>query len=478
MDEFAHLDGLAQAELVRRKAVKPAELVEAAIRRIERINPRINAVIYPLFDQARALAGGEPNLPDGPFRGVPYLLKDILAAYAGAPLTAGSAFLRGQMPGQDSVLVSRLKHAGLVILGKTNTPEFGLVPTTEPVLFGPTRNPWSPERTAGGSSGGSAAAVAARMVPMAHANDGGGSIRMPASCCGIFGLKPTRGRISLGPFNGDVMGGLVVEHAVTVSVRDSAALLDATAGPALGDPYFAPLPTRPFLAEVGAKPGKLRIAVTASTLTGTPVHADCLAALYDAAKLCGELGHEVVEDFPRLDGRAAAQMFMAVWGAGCAAALDGSARLTGKPLSEDQFEPLTWALYQIGRTVSGSDYLQALSVLQMISRGVADFMARYDVVLTPVLGRPPVPLGWFSSPPLDGLEVQRRMEEFAAFTPLANVTGQPAISVPLFWNQEELPVGVQFAGRYGDEATLFRLAAQLEAARPWANRHPPVSALS
>ncbi|MGH9772322.1 MAG: amidase, partial [Candidatus Acidiferrales bacterium] len=306
----------------------------------------------------------------------------------------------------------------------------------------------------------------------------GGSIRMPASCCGIFGLKPTRGRISLGPFNGDVMGGLVVEHAVTVSVRDSAALLDATAGPALGDPYFAPLPTRPFLEEVGAKPGKLRIAVTASTLTGTPVHADCLEALHDAAKLCGELGHEVVEDFPRLDGRAAAQMFMAVWGAGCAAALDGSARLTGKPLSEDQFEPLTWALYQIGRTVSGSDYLQALSVLQMVSRGVADFMARYDVVLTPVLGRPPVPLGWFSSPPLDGLEVQRRMEEFAAFTPLANVTGQPAISVPLFWNREELPVGVQFAGRYGDEATLFRLAAQLEAARPWANRHPPVSALS
>lgn len=476
MDDFVQLDATAQAELVRRKEVKPAELVEAAIARIESLDSRINAVICPLFDRARALARDESHLPDGPFRGVPYLLKDIVTAYAGAPLTAGSAFLRDQIPPQDSVLVMRLKRAGLVIVGKTNTPEFGLLPTTEPILFGPTLNPWNLGRTAGGSSGGSCAAVAARLVPMAHANDGGGSIRMPASCCGVFGLKPTRGRISLGPFIGDAIGGLVVEHAVTLSVRDSAALLDATAGPAPGDPYWASPPTRPFLIEAGTPPGKLRIAVTASTLTGTAVHADCLKALHDTAKLCSELGHEVVEDLPKIDGSAAARTFMVVWSAGCAAALDGAARLTGKPLSEDEFEPLTWSLYQIGRTISGSDYLQAISVLQLISRRVAEFMARYDAVLTPVLGRPPVPLGWFTSPPLDGLEVQRRMEEFAAFTPLANVTGQPAMSVPLFWNEEGLPVGVQFAGRYGDEATLFRLAGQLEAARPWTKRYPLVSA--
>ncbi|MGH9395508.1 MAG: amidase [Terriglobia bacterium] len=476
MDEFVHLDAIAQAELVRRKMVKPVELVDAAIARIEMLNPRINAVICPLFDRARALAQDESKLPPGPFRGVPFLIKDILAAYAGVPLTAGSAFLRDHTPEHDSVLVSRLKRAGLVILGKTNTPELGLLPTTEPLLFGPSRNPWNPERTTGGSSGGSCAAVAARMVPMAHANDGGGSIRMPASCCGVFGLKPTRGRTSLGPFLGDAMGGLVVEHAVTISVRDSAALLDATAGPSIGDPYWASPPTRPFLEEIGAPPGRLRIALAKSALTGTPVHADCIRAVEDAAKLCTELGHEVVEDAPVLDGRFVLQMFMVVWGAGCAAAMDGAARLMGKPLIADQFEPLTWALYQIGRSVSGSDYLQALSALQLISRSVAEFMEQYDALLTPVLGRPPVPLGWFESPPLDGFEVQSRMEEFAAFTPLFNVTGQPAMSVPLYWSEEKLPVGTQFVGRYGGEAALFRLAAQLEAARPWAGRRPPLSA--
>lgn len=476
MDDFAHLDGIGQADLVRRKEVKPVELVDAAIARIESLNPRINAVVLPLFDRARELASHDGQLPDGPFRGVPYLLKDILAAYAGVPLTAGCSFLRDHIPGFDSVLVTRLKQAGLVILGKTNTPELGLVPTTEPVLFGPSRNPWNLDRSTGGSSGGSCAAVAARMVPMAHANDGGGSIRIPSSCCGVFGLKPTRGRISLGPFLGEAMGGLVVEHAVTISVRDSAALLDATAGPAPGDPYWAQPPERPFLDEVGAPPGKLKIAVSTRTLTGTPVHPDCVRAVDEAAKVCAELGHEVAEDEPQLDGSLVGRMFMALWGAGCAALMDGAAQVCRKPLSESEFEPLTWGLYQLGKLVSGSDYLQALAVLQMLARSVAAFMERYDVFLTPVLGSPPVPLGWFKSPPLDALDVQHRMEEFAAFTPLFNVTGQPAMSVPLWWNAENLPVGTQFAGRYGAEATLFRLAAQLEAARPWAGRRPPVSA--
>ncbi|MDE3179918.1 MAG: amidase, partial [Acidobacteriota bacterium] len=461
-DEFASLDATEQADLVQRKAASPLELTEAAIRRIEALNPRINAVICPLFDRALALAKDEANLPAGPFRGVPFLIKDILAAYAGVPLTAGCAFLKDHRPKQDSVLVSRLKRAGLVIVGKTNTPELGLLPTTEPALFGSSKNPWDLSRTPGGSSGGSCAAVASGMVPMAHANDGGGSIRIPSSCCGVFGLKPTRGRISLGPYLGDVMGGLVVEHAVTISVRDSAALLDATAGPAVGDPYWATPPIRPFLEEVGMPPGKLRIAFSTTALSGAPVHADCVRAAEDAAKLCEALGHEVVEASPIRNGSFTLQAFMALWGAGCAAAVDGAARIAGKPLQEDQFEPMTWGLYQIGKGVSGSDYLQALAALQMISREVAAFMEGYDVLLTPVLGLPPVPLGWFSVPPLDPLVVERRLEEFAAFTPLFNVTGQPAMSVPLWWNEENLPVGTQFVGRYGEEATLFRLAAQLE----------------
>lgn len=477
LEEFASLDGLAQAALVERKEVRPIELVDAAIERIERLNPTINAVIYPLFDEARALAKDEARLPRGPFRGVPYLIKDLVAFYAGAPLTSGSAFMRDYRPDFDSVIISRLKSAGLVIVGKTNTPELGLLPTTEPRLHGATRNPWDLDRTAGGSSGGSAAAVAARMVPMAHANDGGGSIRMPASCCGVFGLKPTRGRISLGPAVGDAMGGLVVEHAVTLSVRDSAALLDATAGPSLGDPYWATPPARPFLHEVGCDPGKLRIALSKSSVIGTPVHPDCITAVEDAAKLCRDLGHEVMEDAPPLNGEFLMQMFMAVWAAGAAASINSAAAHRGKAPDESQFEPSTWTLYQIGQSVSASDYLRALDGLQAISRGVARFMERYDAWLTPVLGSPPAPLGWFSAPPLDALEAQQRTATFAAFTPLLNVTGQPGMSVPLYWNGEGLPVGAHFAGRYGDEAMLFRLASQLEAARPWAGRVPPAAAL-
>lgn len=475
--EFASLDGMAQAELVERKEVKPIELVEAAVERIERLNPKVHAVIYPLFDEARALAKDEARLPRGPFRGVPYLIKDLVAAYAGAPLTSGSAFLRDYKPNFDSVMINRLKSAGLVIVGKTNTPELGLLPTTEPRLHGPTCNPWNLDRTAGGSSGGSAAAVAARMVPMAHANDGGGSIRMPASCCGVFGLKPTRGRISLGPAIGDVMGGLVIEHAVTLSVRDSAALLDATAGPSTGDPYWAPPPARPFLQEVGQDTGRLSIALSKSSAVGTPVHADCITAVEDAAKLCRSLGHEVTEDAPLLHGELLMQMFMTVWAAGAAASINSAAALMGKTPGQDEFEPATWMLYQIGQGISASDYLCALDGLQSVSRAVARFMERYDAWLTPTLGSPPMPLGWLSSPPLDALEAQQRTAAFAAFTPLANVTGQPAMSVPLYWNEEGLPVGAHFAGRYGDEAALFRLASQLEAARPWAGRVPPAAAM-
>jgi len=474
MDDLAFLDATAQADLVRRKEVKAIELVDAAIDRIERLNPTLNAVVTPMYDLARKAASGP--LPDGPFAGVPYLLKDLLAEYAGVRFTEGSAFLGDYVPDHDSELVARLKRAGLIVLGKTNTPELGILPTTEPRLFGPAHNPWDTGRTPGGSSGGSAAAVAAGLVPMAHGNDGGGSIRIPASCCGLFGLKPTRGRNPLGPDLGDIMGGLVAEHAITRSVRDSAALLDATSGPDLGDPYWAPPPERPFLQEVGANPGRLRVAFTTEAATDVQVHPDCAAAVRDAAALCADLGHEVAEAAPAIDGQVMMQAFITLWSAGTAWTVDDFARRTGRTPAPDLFEPLTWALQEMGRQHSASAYLLALQDLQRVSRDVARFFLDYDIWLTPTLGEPPVPLGTFDSPPENPLQGLFRAGAFVPFTPICNITGQPAMSVPLHWNADGLPVGTHFIGRFGDEAILFRLASQLEEARPWADRRPPVSA--
>ncbi len=475
MVEYTSFDATALAALVRQKQIKPVELVDAAIEWIEYLNPTLNAVVTPMYEQARETAMGK--LPDGPFTGVPFLLKDMGAMYKGVRMTMGSAFMRNFVPDHDGELVTRLKRAGLIAIGKTNTPEFGLIPTTEPHLFGASRNPWDITRTTGGSSGGSAAAVAARIVPTAHAGDGGGSIRIPASCCGVFGLKPTRARNPLGPDLGDLLNGLVVEHAVTRSVRDSAALLDATAGPDIGDPYWAPPPERPFLQEVGAAPGRLHIAFTTKALiSGVNLHADCVSAVRDAASLCADLGHEVVEAAPEINGDLIAQNFMVLWAAGCTSTIDGLAFLTGQVPTPEKFEPLTWGLYEMGRQQSASTYLLAVAILQGIAREIARFLVKYDVWLTPTLGEPPVPLGTFDSPPENPLEGLRRSANFMPFTPICNTTGQPAMSVPLYWNAEGLPIGVHFVGRFGDEATLFRLAAQLESARPWADRRPPVPA--
>ena len=473
-EETAWMDATSQAELIRKGEVTPTELVEAAIERIERVNPRINAVITPMFDEARATANGD--LPDGPFTGVPFLLKDLLASYAGVRMASGSAFLADFIAPHDSELVSRYKRAGLIVLGKTNTPEYGILPTTEPKLFGPSRNPWDTTRATGGWSGGSAAAVAAGMVPFAHGNDGGGSIRIPASCCGLFGLKPTRARNPLGPDFGDMFSGLVAEHALTRSVRDSAALLDATSGPDVGDPYWAPPPTRPFIKEVGADPGKLRIAFATSAPQGTTIHPDCVRAVNDAVSLLSDLGHEVVEASPSINGETLVPMFMALWAAGCTWTIDSMAQLLNREVSPEQFEPGTWALYQMGTQQTGSSYLLALQGLQRISRDVARFMLDYDVWLTPTLGSPPLLIGSFDSTAEHPLAGMALAAQFVPFTPICNLTGQPAMSVPLFWNDEGLPIGTHFAGRFGDEATLFRLAAQLEAARPWADRRPPVNA--
>jgi amidase len=474
MEEFGSLDALGLAELVRKKHVKPIDLVDAAIERIERLNPTLNAVVTPMYEQARARALGK--IPEGLFAGVPFLLKDLGAPYAGIRMTMASGAMRDFVPDHDSELVARLKRAGLIILGKTNTPEFGILPTTEPRLFGPCHNPWEVNHTTGGSSGGSSAAVAARLVPMAHANDGGGSIRIPASCCGLFGLKPTRARNPHGPDFGDIFSGLVIDHAVTRSVRDSAALLDATAGPDIGDPYWAPPPGRPFLQEVSADPGKLRIAFTTTAGSEIKVHSDCVSAVLDAAKLLAELGHQVEEVVPSLNRELITQSFMVLWSAGCAWTIDGLGLVTGRPITAAQVEPLTWALYEMGRKQSASTYLLSLSFLQRVARDIGRFFLKHDVWLTPTLSEPPVPLGTFDSPPENPLQGLRRAEQFVPFTPICNATGQPAMSVPLCWNAEGLPVGVHFIGRFGDEATLFRLAAQLESARPWAGRKPPVSA--
>lgn len=470
LEDILLLDGIAQADLVRRREVQPIELVEAAINRIERVNPVVNSVITPMYEHAREMAS-KPS-PDGPFAGVPFLLKDLIAEYAGARMTEGSNFLGEFTPNKDSELVRRLKRAGLIVIGKTNTPEFGIGVTTEPQRFGATHNPWDVSRTPGGSSGGSAAAVAARLVPMAHGNDTGGSLRIPASCCGTFALKPTRGRNSLGPHHGDLFGGLTSEHALTISVRDSAALLDATSGPAVGDPHRAPPPATPYMQEVGMDPGRLRIAFSLKAPLGTKVHPDCLEATTNTAHLCAELGHDVVEARPSLDWESLWRSYTMVLAAGLAWSVEEwGRRLNRRPASE-HFEPFVWAFYEKGRSLKAAEYIQHTQKLHRLSRQIAGFFADQDLWLTPTLGSPPVPLRTFSFNNSDPFELRRRMATFSPFTYISNVTGQPSMSVPLFWNPEGLPVGVHFVGRFGAEATLFRLAAQLETARPWSSRRP------
>ena len=458
-------DATAQAELVASGEVKAEELVEAAIERIERLNPRLNAVVATIYDQARAAVAA--GLPDGPFRGVPFLVKDLCAEVAGVPIGEGSRYLDGFVSDIDQELVARYRRAGVVLLGKTSTPEFGMLPTAESLRYGATANPWDPTLTAGGSSGGSAAAVAAGMVPFAHGNDAGGSIRFPASCCGLFGFKPTRGRNPLGPRYGDIFGGLVVEHALTRSVRDSAALLDATSGASLGDPYPAPPCERPFLDEVSRAPGRLRIGSSLRTPGGQPVHPDCVAALDDAVALLTDLGHEVVErDLPGLD-ETVGSAIGTVYHAGTAWVISHWTRRLGRPPTDDELEPLTRTYLSAGRGIDAGRYLLAVEDLQRFSRTVARFMTGIDMWLTPTLAQPPVPLGVIVS--------EAAMGSFTPFPAVvANITGAPAMSVPLFWSPSGLPIGVHLMGRYGDDAGLFRLAGQLERARDWNYRYPPI----
>lgn len=473
--DLAGLDATAQADLVRTGQVTPEELVLAAIERIERVDPLLNAVVTRDFD--RALEAARTGARSAPFAGVPYLLKDLVAEVPGLRFTEGSRFLARNVSHVESELVRRLRAAGLVIMGRTNTPEFGMAPTVENDLFGATHNPWDLTRTTAGSSGGSAAAVAAGLVPAAHGNDVGGSLRFPAAACGLFGFKPTRGLVPLGPVYGDAFGGWAVEHTLTRSVRDSAALLDATAGPQPGDPYAAPSAPRPYTQEVRRDPGRLRLAWTPRTPEGRPVHPDCLAALADAVALCADLGHEVVErDLVELTPEVGDAIGTS-YSAGMAWIVDYWSRVIGREPREDELEPYSWAFWQRGRGVSAGRYLLAVTDLQAFSRRMAVAMQDVDAWIWPTLAQPPLPLGQMTSTREEPLRLVGPAAGFVAFPAVvANITGAPAMSVPLTWSAAGLPIGVHFLGRYGEDGRLFQLAAQLERARPWSDRRPPVTA--
>jgi amidase len=495
-DDFGNYDALGLAELVATKQVSPRELVDACIARVDRVNDRINAVVTRMDDLARKQA--DQPLPQGaPFAGVPFFVKDLMQPVAGVRFSRGSRYWSSDVPTHDSELIRRHRAAGLILLGKTNTPEFGITPFTESELLGPTKNPWSLDHNTGGSSGGAGAVVASRIAPMAHGGDGGGSIRIPASCCGVFGLKPTRARTPIGPDFSEGWFGFAIDHALTRTVRDSAALLDATQGREAGAPYAAPSPSGRFLDEVGRPAGKLRIALCRKPhLPGSP-HADVIAALDDTAKLCASLGHEVEEVSLPIDADRFALDFTTLVAISTAVDLDEAQALTGRPLRRADFETNTWVVAMLGRTFRGEAIELARRRLQMLSHTVEKSLAGFDVLLTPTLGLPPPRIGALKPVGIEakaqeliaaaGLspllrvpqlvqKIASKIYAFIPYTPLANVTGQPSMSVPLWWNAEGLPIGSMFTGRFGDEATLFRLAAQLEAARPWRDRRAPVDA--
>jgi amidase len=453
-------DALALAEAVRRREVAPAELVEEAFRRQEPVEPRLNAFVTTCYEEALAAAGEE--LPDGPFRGVPIAIKDLTDT-RGIRTTYSCRAFAEHVPAQDTSVVRRLREAGFVVIGKTNTPEFGTTAVTESALNGACRSPWDLARTPGGSSGGAAAHVAAGVLPLAHGTDGGGSIRIPASCCGLFGLKPSRGRVSAAP-QGDGPFPLSQTGSLSWTVRDGAAFLDIVNGHEPGDSFLPAPPERPFADEVGAPPGRLRIAVTVDPPIPYPVEAPCSAAALDAAALLGELGHDVVESTPPWRDEGLLDRFGFLWRIGPA--------LYGVPLA--QLEPLNSALAEAALETTALDYVGAVLGLQRYARRVAAFWQDVDVLVTPTLAKLPVPIGWVFAPE-DPWDQFRRAAEFTPFTALANLTGQPAASVP-FAMAEGLPVGIQLIGRLGNEAMLISLAAQLEQARPWLDRRPPVFA--
>jgi amidase len=472
MDDYSDYDGLGLADLVARKGVSPAELVEAAIERVERHNPSLNAVVYKGYEDARKAAMGP--LPEGPFRGVPFLIKDLGMPVAGWPRSSGSRFAQHMVDDADGGLTRRYREAGVIPLGKTNTPEYGITGTTEGALLGPCRNPWNPAHISGGSSGGSASAVAAGIVPMAHASDGLGSIRIPAACCGLVGLKVTRDRVPNLPDGTDYAIGFVVDHVVTRTVRDSAAMLDATGKPEAGDPYPAPPKARPYREEIERSPGRLRIAWSSETASGRPIDPEIQAALERTAALLTGLGHEVVEQGMGLDYRALYTARGPVSGANFAAMMGRLIDEIGREPEPHELEPLTWAALKGGRKVTGEQALRGLQELRMLNRATLAFFEDWDIYLSPVLGTPVPEVGFIDPVALEPRELNRRQGQVFPFTPPFNFSGQPSLSLPLEMSSNGLPVGMMFTARYADEATLFRLAAQLEKEAPWRSRKPQI----
>jgi Asp-tRNA(Asn)/Glu-tRNA(Gln) amidotransferase A subunit family amidase len=466
--DYARHDAIGLAELVRRGETTASELLEAAAVRAERVNPALNAIVRPMLDEARAaIAAG---LPSGPLSGVPFLLKDLNACYAGVPLTNGSRFFADFVPTEDSVAVRRLRAGGLVIFGKTNTSEFGLHMMTEPRLFGPSRNPWDRSRTPGGSSGGAAAAVAAGIVPAAHASDGGGSIRIPAGCCGLFGLKPSRGRVPMGPF-GLSAGMLVGQNVISRSVRDSAAFLDVLGGFSPDEHYASP-PAESFAAALAAKPARLSVAYSTKRPGGGSIHPECVAAVESAAKLCAGLGHELVETEPGYDAAAFDEALSLYTGVQVAAVLKARTAMVGRAPGPDEIEPVTRACWTIGETRTAVELATAVETLYRIAGAFKVFLDRFDAFLCPTLAEPPPQIGSISMMDEDSERFTRQVFDITPFCHICNTAGVPSMNVPLQWTADGLPIGVIFTSRFGNEALLLRLARELEEARPWADRRP------
>ncbi len=471
--EYDKYDGLGLAHLVRRGEVTPLELLDEAIARIERHNPTLNAVIYKAYDQARQTAKGK--LPDGPFKGVPFLIKDINLPVAGWPMTNGSALLAGYVSDADAELTKRYRAAGMVFAGKTNTPEFGIPGTTEGRHLGNCHNPWNPNHSSGGSSGGAAAAVASGMVPMAHASDGLGSIRIPAAQCGLFGIKPTQSRNPGGPDDRGRAHGMICDHVVTRTVRDSAAMLDWTGYPEDDAPYAPLTKKRPFVDELETSPGHLRIAFCTENIQNTPLHPDVKATFDATVALLGELGHTMIE-LPSL-GVNLRKLYKAqgfVSGAMSVVGYEEWAEKMNRPLDESTLEFLALVGYRAAQQITPKDVAWGLQTIRQIGREILALYRNFDVLLQPMTLSPPPPLGFLDPMNVRAREFNRRQGQIFGLTPLANLTGQPSMSVPMGLSTDKLPLGMMFSGRYGDEATLFRLAAQLEQASPWIDRKPPI----
>lgn len=471
---YSNYDGLALAELVRKGEVTANEVLDNALSGIDQLNDQINGVTARIDDLARAeIANG---LPDGPFTGVPFFLKELGIQAAGTPSRCGSKLTEHLVAAEDTELMKRIRRAGLVTAAMCATPEFGYNPTTESVFYGPTHNPWDLSRTPGGSSGGSASMVAAGVVPMAHANDGGGSIRIPAACCGLVGLKPTRQRVPTGPGYGDWLSGYAIELAVTRTVRDTAALLDAVQGPDIGPPNIIAPPERPYLEECDRDPGKLRIGFTSTAINRADVHPHMVDGVNETAKLLESLGHDVFEVSYDIEWHHYFEQLIIIWTSYVAWAIDGIANSLQRTPSLENLERVTWEIYRHGRSLTATDMHNAMANLNLVCRQSGAMFQQFDVLLTPTIARPPLKLGTLdqNAEGVDAREWSRQVFDWIPFTPLYNTTGQPAISLPLCHSPDNLPVGMQLVADLNDEATLIRLAAQLEQAKPWIDRKPRV----